>query len=220
VVLLGVAVACEASGQPATAPPATAAVHPEFVGHVRALPAQVVAAMRKHSWREGCPRAPGDLAYLEVDHFGYDGKVHTGELVVEARLAREVLDIMRELFQARFPIEKMRLIDAYAGSDEASMADNNTSAFNCRPVAGRSRGFSRHSYGRAIDINPLTNPYVKGKLVAPPAGRAFLDRTQGAVGMITRGDACHQAFVRRGWRWGGVWRLSKDYQHFEKPERN
>ena len=124
--------------------------------------------------------------------------------------------IFKDLFDAKFPIEKICLIDAYKGIDDLSMADNNSSGFNCRMSAGNSKKFSKHSYGVAIDINPLVNPYVKNGTVLPPEGRNYLDRDATVKGMIRKGDDCYTAFIKRGWTWGGAWKHSKDYQHFEK----
>jgi hypothetical protein len=99
------------------------------------------------------------------------------------------------------------------------MAANNTSAFNCRDITGTVGRFSNHSWGRAVDINPLTNPYVKGDSVLPPTGRAYLDRTQSHPGSILRGSLIVKEFESRGWTWGGTWTDRKDYQHFEKPAK-
>ncbi len=184
------------------------------------LPGRLVEKMRDVSWRPGCPVGPSELRLVQLAHWGYDGRVHRGQLVVHEKVAQEVADIFAELFSARFPIAKMRLIENYGGSDDASMADDNTSAFNCRPVTG-GRGFSRHAWGLAIDINPLRNPYVLHGKVLPPEGKAWLDRSKRRPGMIVRGDAAWKAFTSRGWRWGGDFRRAKDYQHFDKrPAEN
>ena len=188
---------------------------PVFKGYSGNLPPEVMEEVRKYSWRPGCPVPLEDLSYLEVGYIGFDGRPHTGRLIVHRTVASEVVDIFRELFEARFPIERMELIDYYQGSDNASMAANNTSAFNCRPVTGGG-GFSKHSYGRALDINPLLNPYMKDDLVLPPAGTAYADRSQAVPGLIVDGDTCCQAFTARGWEWGGNWQSLKDYQHFQK----
>jgi len=146
------------------------------------------------------------------------GVVKKGELIVHRDRADEVLEIFRELLVARFPIQQIRFIDDFGGDDNASMSDNNSSALCVRPVTGTSNRWSQHSYGTAIDINPLVNPYVKGTTILPEAGRAFTDRMGSDVpGMIRPGDACHSAFTKRGWTWGGDWSSLKDYQHFEKP---
>jgi hypothetical protein len=191
---------------------------PAFVGSAFAIPAEIAATMRQHSWREACPLALEALAYLKINYWGYDGAVHEGELVVDKTLSEEVLGIFRELFAAHYAIEKLRLIDAYKGSDDDSMADNNSSAFNCRFMTGKTGVYSWHSYGRAIDLNPLTNPYVSKKEVTPPAGKAFLDRTKKATGIIVDGDAVTKIFASHGWDWGGAWKSLKDYQHFEKKK--
>lgn len=185
-----------------------------FQARILPLPANVLEKMKIHSWHPGCPVDLTDLRYLRLSHWGFDGKVHQGELVVHHRVAQDVADIFAELFEKRFPIEKMRLIDEYRGSDDASMADDNTSAFNCRFVSGTNH-WSLHAYGLALDVNPLINPYVTGKRVSPQAGEKYLDRTMKADGLVTRGGVCYQAFVQRGWRWGGDWKNSKDYQHFD-----
>lgn len=185
-----------------------------FYGAVEPLSAAQRAAMSGVSWREGCPVRLDDLRYLRLSHWGIDGRPHIGELVVHARVAAEVVQIFQELYRARFPIAKMRLIEVYGGDDEAAMADNNTSAFNCRRVPGTTT-WSKHAFGLAIDINPLLNPYLTGSRIFPLAGEQYLDRTLNLSGMIAAGDPCHRAFVSRGWTWGGTWR-NKDYQHFQK----
>lgn len=194
----------------------SAGAAPPFRGSHAPVPAVLAERMRGHAWRPGCPVPIEELSYLRVSYYGYDGTIQEGELVVHRDLAPEVLGIFRELFERKFPIEKMRLIDAYDASDDASMADNNTSSFNCRFVAGKPGVFSKHSWGRAIDINPRTNPMLVGSAVFPPEGSGFADRKQKAAGMIRANDAVVRAFARKGWTWGGTWRTLKDYQHFEK----
>lgn len=165
------------------------------------------------SWEPGCPVAPDGLRIITMSHWNYAGSVSTGKLVVAASLANQVVEIFSDLYDARFPIERMELVDNYDGDDDQSMAANNTSAFNCRLVTGGS-SYSEHSYGRAIDINPVVNPYVKGSTVLPPAGSAYVDRSFDAPGMIHANDEVVQAFAARGWIWGGTWSSLKDYQHF------
>jgi hypothetical protein len=125
---------------------------------------------------------------------------------------------LHAVWHARFPIERMELVDNYGGSDDASMAANNTSAFNCRPVAGTNR-WSEHAFGRAIDINPVQNPYVAGGRVSPPNGAPFVNRAVGAPGLIRSGDVVVQAFAAVGWGWGGNFSSSRDYQHFSASGR-
>ena len=140
-----------------------------------------------------------------------------GLLIVHKDLAQEVAEIFRSLFYHGFLIEKMTPIEEFNGDDNASMAANNTSAFNCRDVTGQLGKFSNHSWGRAIDINPLTNPYIRGDKVLPPAGRQYLDRTQAFPGSILEDSFAVKRFAQAGWQWGGSWTDRKDYQHFEKP---
>ncbi len=188
----------------------------KFKGSVQAIPDSIIQSMKKYSWHKECPLPLHELHYVRVVHWGYDNKIHSGELIVSKALAGEVLEIFEELFHAEFPIKSIRRIDHYQGSDDLSMRDDNTSAFNCRPVFGKKEVFSKHSYGVAIDINPLRNPYVKDKFVAPEKGRAYINRTQKKDGLIKKNGPCYNIFKKRGWIWGGDWKSIKDYQHFEK----
>ncbi|MDQ3856239.1 MAG: M15 family metallopeptidase, partial [Chloroflexota bacterium] len=190
----------------------------QFYGTVSILDARTRARMR-YSWRPGCPVPLAALRLLIVSHWGFDGRVHTGELVVHRDQAEAVLGVMRRLFSAGFPIERMLLVDVYGGSDDRSMAANNTSAFNCREVTGRPGVWSEHSYGRAIDINPVQNPYVADGVVLPPAGDAYVDRSIDARGMIYPNGPVVSAFAAIGWRWGGYWSSPTDYQHFSASGR-
>ena len=170
--------------------------------------------MRGASWREHarCP-AFGALALVRVTHVGMDGAPHEGELVVAAAIAEDVVRAFERIFAARFPIERMVRIDAYGADDDRSMADNNTSGFCFRTIAG-TESLSLHAFGTAIDINPLQNPYIKGERIAPPAASAFLDRGDVRPGMIVRPGPVTDAFDAIGWEWGGDWTRAKDYQHF------
>lgn len=187
------------------------------------------------------PVQPKDLSYLTISHWGYDGYIHVGHMIVHTVVAQEVLDIFKELFDKQFPIERMKLIDEYDANDDLSMEANNTSAFCCRCITDKPGVFSNHSYGLAIDVNPCTNPYIKWSsekhewIVYPATGRQFVDlpvdgnsfpiRTESYLGIIIEGGLCCQAFEAHGWDWGGYWTLEthgknyKDYQHFAKnPE--
>jgi putative cell wall-binding protein len=191
---------------------------PPFAGTWRALPSSVRREMTGSSWRPGCPVALDDLALIEMTHWGFDGQVHHGRLVVGRGVAADVLASFERIYQARFPIERMRLVDEYGADDDRSMAANNTSAFNCRRVTGGT-SWSEHSYGTAVDINPVQNPYVRGSTVAPTAGSRYLDRSDVRPGMIVRPGAVTTAFDRIGWGWGGDWSSVKDYQHFSRSGR-
>jgi len=170
------------------------------------------------SWRSGCPVPLEDLRYVRVGHWGFDGRVHRGEVVIHADWATGITAVFADLFEARFPIEQMVLIDEFDGDDELSMAANNTSAFNCRFVAATTT-WSEHAYGRAIDINPVQNPYLRGSIVQPPAGTEYLDRSLTEAAMLHDGDAVVSAFDGIGWSWGGGWANSQDYQHFSATGR-
>jgi hypothetical protein len=170
------------------------------------------------SWRAGCPVGLGDLSLLDIPHVGHDGAVHRGQLVVARAFADDILAVFRRLYEVGFPVERMELVDVYDADDDRSMAANNTSAFNCRAITGGG-GFSQHSYGTAIDVNPLTNPYVRGDTVLPPGGREYLDRTNIRPGMIVEPGPVVGAFASVGWEWGGNFSTLKDYQHFSENGR-
>ncbi len=156
-----------------------------------------------------------DLKTLKIKYWDFDESIQQGELIVHGCVAKEVLEIFDELFLEHFCIHKMCLIDVYGGDDLLSMAENNTSAFNYRTVAGEER-LSQHSYGLAIDINPHQNPYINGAVVLPRQGELYRDRSLEHKGMIKASDVCYKAFISRGWIWGGDWTDKKDYHHFEK----
>ncbi len=191
---------------------------PVFRGTISPLSMKLQEQMRGVSFHEGCPVPFEDLRLLTISHFDLNGRLQEGEIVVHAAVAADMIAIFRSLHASQFPIERMKLVWEYAGSDDASCAANNTSAFNCRKVTGSTKSWSNHALGRAIDINPLWNPYVKRELIIPPKGSAFVDRAQKHPGMIHAGDPVVNAFKERGWSWGGDWKRLKDYQHFEKKK--
>jgi hypothetical protein len=206
-----------------TVTPSPAVSAPAEIPRYEATVAAIDAATRgrmTYSWRPGCPVPLEDLRLLTLVYWGFDGAPHTGELVVHREVARSVIHVFGVLFDDRFPIQRMRLVDAYAGDDDRSMAANNTSGFNCRWATGNAGVWSEHSYGRAIDINPVQNPYISGSgEFEPPTGAAFADRSLRAPGMIHAGDATVAAFGAIGWNWGGAWTSIKDYQHFSSSGR-
>ena len=161
-----------------------------------------------------------NLRYLRVLHRDADGNAIVGELVCNILIANDLMEIFKALFEAGYPIEKMRLIDHYGGDDEASMRDNNTSCFNQRKSTSGG-GISKHSFGMAVDINPRFNPYCKVKpsgktVVKPKESTDYLDRSDSFPYKIEKGDLCYRLFRQHGFRWGGEWASGKDYQHFEK----
>jgi hypothetical protein len=176
----------------------------------------VSAAELGSSWRPGCPVGPASLRLLRVSYWGFDNRPHAGRMVVNASVATAVVSVFARLYEARFPVRRIATVDAYGSDDRASMAADNTSGFNCRSVAGSSPPrWSAHAFGEAIDINTIENPYVSGSRVSPPAGSAYLDRTNLRPGMAGPGTALNDAFAAIGWSWGGRW-SSPDYQHFSK----
>ncbi len=181
-----------------------------FASAVVPVPHDVVA---RSTWHPACPVALDDLRYLTVSFWGFDARAHTGELIVHADVADEVVGVFRRLYEERFPIEEMRITRADELDARPTGDDNNTGAFVCRRSRGTS-SWSEHAYGRAVDINPFHNPYLKGELVLPELASAYRDRTRARPGMIVAGDVVTEAFAELGWGWGGAWRSSKDYMHF------
>jgi D-alanyl-D-alanine carboxypeptidase len=187
---------------------------PPFVATVH----KVTAKQLGKSWREGCPVGPDQLSLIRMTALGFDGRPYQGELIVAKAVAPELVETFGALYRDRYPIERMENVAKYDADDDLSMAANNTSAFNCRPITGGT-AWSNHSYGRAIDINPVQNPYIsRSGTVLPPNGAPYVDRTRTDPGLIHADDATVRAFERHGWEWGGYWTAPIDYQHFEKPE--
>lgn len=198
------------SAAPAAPPAGTATPQPPTV-------TPVTAAELGASWSPGCPLDPARLRRIGLNHLGFDGRTHRGELIVHEELVPQVIEIFDRLYRSGFPIEKMRPAAAYRNADdELSMADDNTSAFSCRRIPG-SGHWAQHAYGRAIDINPLLNPYLDADGVQPHNAGVYLDRHRIEPGLLHDGDPAVRAFTDRGWRWGGHWHSPIDYQHFELP---
>jgi poly-gamma-glutamate capsule biosynthesis protein CapA/YwtB (metallophosphatase superfamily) len=193
----------------------------EFTATVRAIGPGLRDRMQ-YSHHPGCPVPLTELRYLEMTYLGFDGSTHTGEMVVHKTYAADIVDVFHQLYDAQWPIQQMRLVDAYRGDDERSMAANNTSGYNCRHVAG-THTWSAHAYGTAIDINPAQNPYLTTTAIHPPSAAryAHINRTPTArhlpPGTIQAGDIVVRAFNHIGWQWGGQWPNPKDFQHFSAP---
>lgn len=179
------------------------------------IPPNIAQKMIGKSYKENCPIPITDLAYVQVTHYDMNGKTCSGELVVHKKIADRVMEIFQDIYAARFPIAKMRLIDEYEADDERSMEDNNSSAFCFRSMTNKPGVVSNHGLGIAIDINTRLNPYVKGDNIAPSNARKYVDRSLNEPGMIHAEDAVVRAFKKRGFEWGGDWKSLKDYQHFE-----
>ena len=199
-----------------TAVPTTVAVTTTLPAAFTSSVATVTAADLGTSWREGCPVGPDQLRRVTVTYVDFDGRTQSGTLVVHADTVVAVQAVFRRLYEARFPVRRIEPVDRYGGSDDASMAADNTSAFNCRSAV-RTDGveqWSAHAFGRAIDVNPRENPYVLGATVLPPEGAAYTDRADARPGMAVAGGPLVEAFAASGWQWGGRWTGSPDYQHF------
>ena len=179
------------------------------------IPDTVFSRMDGVSYGEGCIIPREELRYVRVLHMGFDGETHIGEIVCNKVIAEDLLEIFKELYDQKYPIEKILLVDDYGGNDELSMEDNNSSSFNFRPVAGTDR-LSRHAYGLAIDINPLYNPYITSRGYTPENAGDYVDRSADNPYKIDENDLCFKLFDDRGFTWGGNWNSVKDYQHFQK----
>lgn len=185
------------------------------------LPGQVKKKIKGVSFHKNSYITYSDLRYVKVKYYNFNGKIKSGELIVNKKIAEKTVKIFYELFQIKYPIQRMRLIDDYQADDEKSMAANNTSSFNFRKVAGTNR-LSKHAMGLAIDINPRINPYINSKgVLAPQNGKAYKERDvkkckgKYAGYMIQKNSQITKIFKKYGFSWGGDWKYSKDYQHFE-----
>ena len=184
-----------------------------FRSAVSPISASLARRMTGVSWHAGCPVGLADLRVLTVSFWGFDRRAHSGTLIVHRSVAAPVVRVLARLYAARFPIRRMTPVDAYGGDDFRSIEADNTSAFNCRAATGSSH-WSQHAYGKAIDLDPLENPYVSGGKTSHPGSRRYLDRGLQLPGMIHAGDVVVRAFAAEGWGWGGSWMGIRDYQHF------
>lgn len=179
---------------------------------------EIFSRIKGKSYKDNCTVPVSDLRYLHVLHIGFDRETHEGEIICNKYIAEDLLEIFEDLYEAEYPIEKIKLVDEYDADDEASMSDNNSSCFNFRFISYTTK-VSKHGYGLAMDINTLYNPYVKtvdGQLSVEPANAtAYVDRSQDFPYKITEDDLAYQLFTAHGFEWGGSWSSSKDYQHFE-----
>lgn len=185
------------------------------------IPDDVFSRMSGVSFPEGCTISRDDLRYLRLSYHDFNGQSQTGELVCNKKVADDMIGIFRELYRRGYQIEKMKLIDDYGGDDDLSCADNNTSCFNYRTVAG-SNNLSKHAMGIAIDINPFYNPYVTYpggvERISPPGSEPYADRSADFPHKIGPGDDAYELFKAKGYTWGGDWKTLKDYQHFQKSK--
>jgi D-alanyl-D-alanine carboxypeptidase len=201
--------------------PTVDSLPPPAHGRFEATVGDLTPAVRRRmgeTWSPSCPAPLSDLRYLTLSFRGFDGADHTGEMVVAAAVADDVVQVFRRLFAARYPIEEMRLVTT-ADLDAPPTGDgNNTAAYVCRATR-RSTTWSAHAYGLAIDVNPFVNPYRKGDLVLPELASAYLDRSWRRPGMILSGDVVTRAFAAVGWTWGGDFSSVSDLMHFSANGR-
>ncbi len=177
--------------------------------------------IKGNSWRKGCPVSLKDLRYLQLTHIDFNGKDKSGELIVHKEVADEVTKIFKNLYEIGYPVRKIKLVSDYKGSDWQSIEADNTSAFNCRSATG-SKNWSKHSYGKAIDINPIENPYIaRSGRISHKASLKYRKRvhknsTYVDKAVLLKNDKATHIFKKHGWIWGGDWPDVKDYQHFSK----
>lgn len=186
----------------------------------RKLDDEIIQRIRGKSYKKGAKISLNRLRYLQIRYVDFEGNVQEGEMIVNKKIALRTLKVFYQLYKIKYPIEKMKLVDEYDADDERSMADNNTSAFNYRLVANSNK-LSNHSLGLAIDINPRINPYITSYGIAPANSKVYkvreVSKCRGKYKnyMIHRGDKVYKIFKKYGFSWGGDWKNSKDYQHFE-----
>jgi len=177
--------------------------------------------LKGKSWRQGCPVSLQNLRYLQVTHKNFSGKEQRGEIIVHKDVALEVRQIFKELYAIEYPIRKMKLVSDYKGSDWQSIEADNTSAFNCRKATG-SKKWSKHSYGKAIDLNSIENPYIsRSGHISHKASQQYRKRVHkkhsaADKAVLLKNDKAVKIFKKYGWKWGGDWSGVKDYQHFSK----
>ncbi len=197
----------------------TADVQEDF--YISQITDDIFERIKGKSFKDDCTLPREDLRYLHVLHKDIDGNVHEGEMILNHHIAQDVLDILRELYDNDYPIERMRLVDEYDADDELSMEDNNSSSFNFRFISHTNR-ISKHGLGLAVDINTLYNPYTKvvngERIIEPITGEPYLDRDASFDYKIEKDDLCYRLFIEHGFEWGGEWTDRKDYQHFEIPD--
>ena len=201
----------------------TSSILAQFNANISPITLEVKKRMiNGNSWRNTCPVPLSNLRYLQVNHWDFNGKTVSGEMIVHKDIATEVVYIFEELYNLHYPIRQMRLVSDFKANDWKSIDADNTSAFNCRAVTGNKKKWSKHAYGKAIDLNPLENPYIsktgyishKGSLKYRK--RVHLYNTYSDHAILLKDDKATQIFKKYGWKWGGDWKYSKDYQHFSK----
>ena len=190
--------------------------------YIKRIDNEIFARIEGKSYKSDCTVALEHLRYLHVLHKDLNGRSHEGEMICNAHIASDLLDIFQKLYDAAYPIERIRLIDEYGADDETSMLANNSSCFNFRLIS-HTNIVSKHGLGLAVDINPLYNPYIKEvdgkKILEPSSAEEYIDRSKAFPYKIEEGDLCCKLFAEHGFEWGGnCWDNRKDYQHFAIPD--
>ena len=186
------------------------------------IPDEVWQRMQDKTYKENPYIQRSDLRHIRALHWDYDEKIHIGEMVCNKLIADKVARILRQLFDAKYPIQRMLLPDVYGADDETQMRDNNSSCFCYRAIAGTTK-LSKHARGLAVDINTLYNPYYKdredgSRFIQPATAAEYCDRTKEFPYKIDHEDLCFRLFTEAGFEWGGDWTTCKDFQHFELIE--
>lgn len=184
------------------------------------VPDSIWLRMNNSSYSRGCTIPRNELRYLELSYFDFRGQEHKGQMVCNRLIADDLVYIFSKLYEARYPIARMSLIDDFGASDSLSMMANNSYSFCYRKVHG-TQTLSKHSQGMAVDINPLYNPcvYVRSGKILPLQGKPYAydrDTRRDIPGKIDTADLCYRLFIAQGFKWGGAWRSLKDYHHFQK----
>ena len=194
----------------------------EYQSSISKITPEIKKRMIKgNSWKKGCPVPLENLRYLRVTHLDFKGKDARGEIIVHKDVSHQVTEIFRSLYAIGYPVYKMKLVSDYKGNDWQSIESGNTSAFNCRSATG-SKKWSKHSYGKAIDINPIENPYIsRSGRISHKASLKYRKRvhkksTSADKALLLKNDKATKIFEKHGWKWGGDWPGVKDYQHFSK----
>ena len=200
----------------------TVSMYAEYQSSISKITPEIKKRMIKgNSWRKGCPVPLENLRYLRITHIDFKGKDVRGEIIIHKDVSKEMTEIFETLYEIGYPVYKMKLVSDYKGNDWQSIELGNTSAFNCRAATG-SKKWSKHSYGKAIDINPIENPYIaRSGRISHKASLQYRKRvhkksTYADKALLLKNDKATKIFEKYGWKWGGDWSGVKDYQHFSK----
>lgn len=201
----------------------TTSLFSQYNFNVQSITPEIKNRMLKaDSWRQSCPVHLDDLRYINVNHLNFNGQTVSGEIIVHKEVADDIVNIFAELYAIGYPIRQMRLVSDFGANDWQSIEADNTSAFNCRPITGNKKKWSKHAYGKAIDINPLENPYINRKgHISHKASWKYKKRVHSVntpenKALLLKNDKATKIFKNYGWIWGGDWSTIKDYQHFVK----